>query len=177
VIAHLSADRLVLAGHSPGAAIAMSADPGRSDGLLLLDPAGLTRLHVGAAVLRATLPWLLRPTRRRSSALLRQMHAAGSRPPPELIDWMTLVARHCRTTVAPSPLPHAVLRRWREVPRAVLVGAEDCFLPAARLRSSVDTELRTEPRIVGEAGHLLPEERPTAVAAALAELPRPGKDR
>ena len=107
----VGADRLVLVGHSLGAAAALAADPAGVQGLLLLDPAGLTRLRVRPGTLAATLPWLLRPTPARSARLLAHMHAEGRAPSPQHFEWMTLVARNVRTSLAPSPLPGAVLDR------------------------------------------------------------------
>ena len=52
--------RIVLAGHSRGAAVALSAAPDRVDGLALLAPAGLTAVRPTIAMLRSTLPWLVR---------------------------------------------------------------------------------------------------------------------
>ncbi len=88
--------------------------------LVVIDPAGLMRLHVSPAVLRATLPWLLRPTRRRSRALLEHLTAPGRTSAPTLVDWMTLVARHTTPSGAPGPMPAAVTVGWRTIPRGPL---------------------------------------------------------
>ena len=166
----VAADRLVLAGHSLGAAAALTADPAGVHGLLLLDPAGVIRLRVRPGTLAATLPWLLRPTPARSGRLLGEMHARGRRPSPEHVEWMTLVARHVRTSLAPSPLPQAVLDRWRDTPRAILCGDQDCFLPVSPLAAAARTKLGIEVDVVADAGHLTPEDQPTRVAEAVGVL-------
>ena len=80
VVRPSAADRLVLAGHSLGAAAALTADPAGVQGLLLLDPAGLIRLRVRPGTLAATLPWLLRPTPDRSARLLARCTPGAVRP-------------------------------------------------------------------------------------------------
>jgi pimeloyl-ACP methyl ester carboxylesterase len=166
----VAADRFVLAGHSLGAAAALTADPAAVHGLLMLDPAGVIRLRVRPGTLAATLPWLLRPTPARSARLLGEMHARGRSPSPEHVDWMTLVARHVRTSLAPSPLPQAVLDRWRGTPRAVLCGDQDCFLPVPPLAAAARAKLGAEVDVVTNAGHLTPEDQPARVAEAAGAL-------
>ena len=170
IVAGLDADRLLLAGHSLGAAAALTADPAGVHGLLLLDPAGLIRLRVGLGTLGATLPWLVRPTPARSARLLALMHARGRSPSPEHVEWMTLVARHVRTSLAPSPMPPAVLDRWRDTPRAVLCGEQDCFLPVPPLAAAARAKLGVDLDVVAEAGHLAPEDQPQRVADAISAL-------
>ncbi len=175
LVGRLRAGRLLLVGHSLGAAIALAAPPAGVAGLVLVDPAGLVRLRVGARVLAATLPWLLRPTRARSARLLQHLHAATRRPADDAVEWMTSVARGTRTSGAPGPLPPAVVRRWRAVPRRVLSGAQDCFLPVPRLQAAVRARLDTELQILPGAGHLVPDERPEEVVGAVTGLAGPGR--
>jgi pimeloyl-ACP methyl ester carboxylesterase len=170
IAAALAADRLVLAGHSLGAAAALTADPAGVQGLLLLDPAGLIRLRVRPGTLAATLPWLVRPTPARTARLLAEMQARGRTPSPEHVEWMTLVARHARTSLAPSPLPPAVLDRWRDTPRAVLCGDQDCFLPVPPLAVGARAKLGVDLGVVAEAGHLTPADQPQRVAEAISAL-------
>jgi pimeloyl-ACP methyl ester carboxylesterase len=170
IVAGLDVRRVLLAGHSLGAAAALTADPAGVHGLLLLDPAGLIRLRVGLGTLGATLPWLMRPTPARSARLLALMHARGRAPSPEHVEWMTLVARHVRTSLAPPPLPPEVLDRWRDTPRAVLCGDQDCFLPVPRLADAVRRKLGVDLDVVAEAGHLTPEDQPERVAEAISAL-------
>ncbi|SNS30694.1 Pimeloyl-ACP methyl ester carboxylesterase [Geodermatophilus saharensis] len=170
LVAHLHADLLVLVGHSLGAAITLAAEPDGVAGLVLVDPAGIVRLRVGASVFAATLPWLLRPTTARSARLVRQLHGPGRHPADDEVEWMTLVARTTRTSAAPGPLPAAVLRRWRATPRAVLSGERDCFLPAPRLRDAVRRHLDVELQVLPGTGHMAPDEQPEAVVAAVDTL-------
>jgi pimeloyl-ACP methyl ester carboxylesterase len=172
IVAHLRTDRLVLVGHSLGAAIALAAGTPGVAGLVLLDPAGLIRLRVSPSVLAATLPWLVRPTPARSARLLRQLHAPGAQPSATQIEWMTLAARHSRSSLAPPPLPASSVRRWQAVPRAVLTGEGDCFLPVAGLRRAVRAELASELQVLEGAGHLTPDERPETIAEAIGRLAR-----
>jgi pimeloyl-ACP methyl ester carboxylesterase len=81
---------------------------------------------------------------------------------------MALVGRHVRTSLAPSPLPTADLDRLRDIPTTVLSGRHDAFLPADRLATSVRKRLPAAAmRIVDDAGHLMPHERPEVVAQEL----------
>jgi pimeloyl-ACP methyl ester carboxylesterase len=173
VITHLQADRLILAGHSLGAAITLAGGTSGVAGLLLLDPAGLVRLRVSPSVMAATLPWLVRPTPARSAHLLRHLHAPGWQPSATHIEWMTLAARHTRSTLAPSPLPGSSLRRWQAIPRAVLTGELDCFLPITSLRTTVRENLATDLQVLQGAGHLTPEEQTQAIAEAVEPLTGP----
>jgi pimeloyl-ACP methyl ester carboxylesterase len=161
---------LVVVGHSLGAAVALSAPPAGVDGLVLVDPAGLMRLRVPTAVLRSTLPWILRPTPDRSRALLRHLTAPGREPPEELVDWMTLVARHSRPVGAPGPLPSPVLARWRGTPTLVLSGEHDCFLPPDRLTRAVRGGLGTDLVVLPGTGHLSVDDDPDLIADAITDF-------
>jgi pimeloyl-ACP methyl ester carboxylesterase len=172
LVNHLRVDRLVLMGHSLGAAIALAAEPAGVTGLVLVDPAGLIRLRVGAPVLAATLPWLLGPSRARSARLLQHLHAAARRPADDAVEWMTLAARGSRTAGAPGPLPAVTVQRWRAVPRRVLSGEQDCFLPVQRLRAAVEAQLGVELQTLSGAGHLAPDEQPKQIVAAVTSLVR-----
>ncbi|MEV4837856.1 hypothetical protein AB0K05_25265 [Nonomuraea sp. NPDC049486] len=72
----------------------------------------------------------------------------------ELAEWMTLVARHSRTSLAPSLLPAPLVRRWRDTPVVVATGEEDCFYPPARLREPALALLGTEAVAMPGGGHL-----------------------
>jgi pimeloyl-ACP methyl ester carboxylesterase len=158
---------LVFVGHSLGAAVALAAPTRTVAALVVIDPAGLVRLRVPSAVLRATMPWLLRPTEPRSRALLRHLTAPGRSPDPALVEWMTLVARHTKPSGAPGPLPSAVTVRWRTVCRRAVSGEYDCFLPPHRVgpavRDRLDMELTTLPRL----GHLSVDDDPAGLAAVI----------
>ncbi|MFG2875403.1 alpha/beta fold hydrolase [Streptomyces sp. NPDC048337] len=161
VLDAVTAGPTVVVGHSFGAAIALSSPSPRIDRLVLLSPGGLGRLRLSPALLAASAAWFLRPTADRSARLLRAMLAPGHRPRAELVEWMTLVARHSRSSGAPgaAELPD------RAVPRLVATGAHDTFLPPRRLAPALRATLGTGLHVVADAGHLLVEERPDRVAA------------
>jgi pimeloyl-ACP methyl ester carboxylesterase len=170
IVAHLGPDAPVLAGHSLGAAAALMADPAAVRSLVLLDPAGVIRLRVPPATLAATVAWLGRRTSTSSARLLRHMHARHHAPSRGYVEWMTLVARQVRTSLAPSPLSRAVVDRWRGTPRAVLSGEQDCFLPVRPLTRAVRAGLGIELEVVAGAGHLVPEDQPRKVADRISGL-------
>lgn len=156
VVEKLAPGPVTVMGHSFGAAIALSADSARIERLVLVSPGGLTRLRVTPAVLAASAAWFLRPARAHSARLLRAMLGPGRPPREELVRWMTLVARHSRSSGAPgtaAPPP-------RTVPRLVVSGEHDTFLPPRRLGRAVRGALGTGLDVVPGAGHLLVEERP-----------------
>ncbi|CUR59941.1 conserved hypothetical protein [metagenome] len=161
---------VVLAGHSRGAAVALSADPVDVDGLALLSPAGLTQVRPSFAMLGATVPWLVRRNPAGARRLLDFMSGPGRVPSAELVDWMTVVARWCRTTGAPDPLPDVDLARWRGHPMVVAVGDSDAFFPAPRLAVACRTLLGVEALVVPRTGHLLVEEEPDLVARLVSGL-------
>jgi pimeloyl-ACP methyl ester carboxylesterase len=163
--------RLVVVGHSRGAAVALTARPETVDGLVLVSPAGLCRVRVTPQVLAATLPWLARPTPSRSTRLVRLMSGRQvAAVDASTAEWLTLVARSTRTTGAPGPLPAGDLARWRDHATPVLVGAEDVFFPPARLRPPAVELLGVRPVVVSGAGHLLADQAPTVVLEAAARL-------
>ena len=171
VLTGLGLDRPTVVGHSLGAVGALrgAAAGAHADRLVLLDPAGLMRLTVSAAVLRPTLPWLRAPNVVTSANLLRMMMAPGAEPDHDLVMWMTLVGQHVKTSLAPGPVAPQDLRRLRDTPIRIVSGGHDAFLPPTRLRRAAARRLPTaELEIVADAGHLLPHERPDTVLAALA---------
>ncbi|GGU70351.1 hypothetical protein GCM10010211_40010 [Streptomyces albospinus] len=147
--------------HSFGAAVALSADSPRIERLVLLSPGGLTKLRLPPTLLTAFATWYLRPTPKSSARLLRALHAPGRTPREELVDWMTLVARHARSSTEPgtAALPP------RPVPRLLLTGEHDVFLPPRRLAPAVRATLGTELRVMPGAGHLIVEEHADRLAA------------
>jgi pimeloyl-ACP methyl ester carboxylesterase len=134
--------------------------------LVLVDPAGLTRLRVPVRTARAALGWVVRPDDARAGALVAAMAAPGFAPHPDLVQWFALVGMHARTTLAPARLAPRTLRRVR-VPVSVLVGEHDPFLPAARLRRGARWLPDARVEVVAGTGHLLPVEAPDAVAGAV----------
>ncbi|WP_030089242.1 alpha/beta fold hydrolase [Streptomyces baarnensis] len=161
----------VVVGHSLGGAVALACDSPRIVGRVALSGAGITRLRVPAPLLAATVPWLLRPSVARSTALLRHMAAPGQGElPGHLSSWMCLVARHCRTSLAPPPLPSRLLEQRRTVPTLVVVGRFDPFLPPRALGPAARRRLGAEFQVIEGAGHLLLDEAPVEVSAVVEEF-------
>lgn len=151
---------LTLVGHSRGAAVALSASPDSVDALALFSPAGLTKVRPTVKMLRSTMPWLVRRDGVGARRLLDYMSGPGRTPATDLVDWMTLVARSCRTTGAPGPLPDAYLVRWRDHDVRVAIGEDDVFFPLDVMRESCRSKLGLDPCVVQGAGHLLVDEEP-----------------
>ncbi|MFG3406583.1 alpha/beta fold hydrolase [Streptomyces sp. NPDC048142] len=161
----------VLVGHSLGGAVALACDAPRIVGRVLLSGAGITRLRIPVPLMAATVPWLLRPSVARSTALLRHMAAPGrGELPGGLGVWMDLVARCCRTSLAPAPLPSDLLERRRSVPTLVATGRFDPFLPPHTLGPAARRRLGAEFRVIEGAGHLLLDEAPVEVCAVVEEF-------
>ncbi|RCV47665.1 alpha/beta fold hydrolase [Marinitenerispora sediminis] len=166
---------VILLGHSLGAAVALAAAPGPLvAGLALVNPAGLAPAALGPALIGATLPWLLAPSSASSTRLLRYMSGPGQagaarRAHPDA-HWMTLVATHTRTSLAPRPLPVRALGRWRGTPVRVATGSHDCFFPPARLRGPARAGLDADVHVLPGSGHLALHEAPQRIAALLATM-------
>ena len=158
---------VVVVAHSRAAAVALTAHPARVAALVLLNPAGLTTVRPGPAVLRTALPWMVASSEATSRRLLELMAGPTGGYPEELVEWLTLVATATRTTGAPGPLPPAITSRWRSGPVRVIVGEHDRFFPPARLDAAAHRLLGLTPTVVGGAGHLLPDQRPDVVARAV----------
>ncbi|WP_432022751.1 alpha/beta fold hydrolase [Streptomyces parvus] len=161
----------VVVGHSLGGAVALASDAPRIVGRVVLAGAGITRLRVPVPLLAATVPWLLLPSAARSATLLRRMAAPGrGELPGHLSAWMHLVARHCRTSLAPPPLPSSLLEQRRTVPTLVVAGRFDPFLPPRVLVPAARRRLGAEVRVIEGAGHLLLDEAPVEVSAVVEEF-------
>ncbi|MFH9499617.1 alpha/beta fold hydrolase [Streptomyces globisporus] len=162
---------VVAVGHSLGGAVALASNAPRIVGRVVLAGAGLTRLRVPVRLLAATVPCLLLPSAARSARLLRRMAAPGRGDPPgDLSAWMHLVARHCRTSLAPLPLPSSLLNQRRTVPTLVVAGRSDPFLPPRTLGPAARRRLGAEFRVIEGAGHLLLDEAPVEVSALVEEF-------
>lgn len=165
VRATTEADRLLLVGHSRGAAVALGADPASVHGLLLVSPAGLARVRMSPAVVGRSLAWLARPTPARTRRVVALMAGtADDRGLEHVTEWLTLTARGTRTTGAPGPLPTRLLARWQGRPVSVVAGALDAFFPPARLAEPARRHLGRDVEAVAGAGHLLTDQRPELVA-------------
>lgn len=155
--------RLVLAGHSRGAAVALLAPPEDVDAVALLSPAGFLRARPSPAMLRAAIPWMLQGGDDASRRLLTYMSGPGHTPSPDHVEWMTLLARTTRTTGAPGPLPARSLSGWRDSNVGLLVGQYDAFFPPGRLAPAARSALDRDPVAVSGAGHLVTDEEPDVV--------------
>lgn len=156
--------RIMLAGHSRGAAVALSAEPDSVQGLVLLAPAGLIGVRPSIEMLRATVPWLVQRNSAGARRLLEYMSGPAHTPGDEMVGWMTLVARTCHTTGAPGPLPDDILRNWQSRLVLVAVGEHDAFFPISKLREPCRSKLGREPLVIPGAGHLVVDEEPILVA-------------
>lgn len=163
-------ERIVLAGHSRGAAVALSATPHHVEGLALLAPAGLSRVRPSIEMLRATVPWLVRRNHAGARRLLEYMSGPAHAPAGDLVEWMTLVAQACRTTGAPGPLPEAHVGRWKGRDVQVAVGEYDVFFPVSTLGEPSRSLLGRDPMVVAGAGHLLVEEESLLVSEIVTSL-------
>lgn len=163
-------ERMVLAGHSRGAAVALSAEPDSVDGLALLAPAGLTHVRPSIGMLRSTVPWLVRRNSADARRLLQYMSGPAHAPGDDLVEWMTLVARACRTTGAPGPLPEEELTKWKGRDVQIAVGEHDAFFHVSTIREPCRTTLGRDPLVVAGAGHLLVDEEPGLVSDLVTSL-------
>lgn len=166
VLIHTVSGPVIVVGHSLGAAITLASTSPTIAGRLLISPAGLTRLAVPPRVLATTLAWLAVPTPARSHRLLRHLTVPTKPVESSLISWMTLVADHCRTSLAPPPL--ATISN--SVPTITALGDHDVFLPARHLIPAVRTRLGTELHVLTDCGHLATHDQPQRVAEYLTKL-------
>ncbi|MCG5220355.1 alpha/beta fold hydrolase [Streptosporangium sp. KLBMP 9127] len=172
VLEETETEEAIVVGHSLGGAIALACDSPRIAARVLLSTGGLTRLRVGTAMLAATLPWMMRPTQAHSAALLQQFLAPGHIPPAVLVDWYTLVARNCRSSLAPPALPAQTLLQRQSVPCLVATGEHDAFVPPQRLRPAALRHLATRLRVIPATGHLATDEQPQQVVSLVEEISR-----
>jgi pimeloyl-ACP methyl ester carboxylesterase len=161
---------VLVAGHSRGAAVALTAPPELVDGLALASPAGLVDVYPNWAILRATVPWMVRKNDRGSRQLAALMAGPELPYPDELVPWLTVAVRSAHPTGAPSRLPEDLLHRWRGHPVAVLVGEHDCFFDPATITRLAREDLGVTATVVPGGGHLLVDQAPQVVVGALAGL-------
>jgi pimeloyl-ACP methyl ester carboxylesterase len=154
----------VAVGHSLGGSVLLSCDSDRIVGRVLLAPAGIVPLHVEMRMMVPSLRWLLAPSLERTESMLGGFTAPGNPPPETIVQWLHLVAVHCRSTLAPPPLPDETLYRRRGSPLIVATGAHDRFLPPERLGPATRAKLGVDIEVIDSAGHLAGDERPEAVA-------------
>lgn len=145
----------LVVGHSLGGAIVLASGSPQIAGRVLLSSAGLVRLLLPPAVAVAAVPWMTRPTVLGTARMLQPMVAPGGRVPEELAEWMALVARSCRSSLAPPPLPPELPAKRRSVPCLVATGRYDVFLPPRRVGPAAQRHLGAEPDVLDGPGHLL----------------------
>ena len=165
---------VIVLGHSRGAAIALASTPNPLvAGLLLLNPAGLTAAGVSSESMRATLPWMIHPNEQTSNRLIEFLSGPSETACEEYSserEWLTLVARHCRTNTTPTPLNAEAFRAWSTTPITVATGSHDRFFSPARLHGPARRFLDAEVRTIEGAGHLALHEQPEKVAELLREF-------
>ncbi|MFE1169781.1 alpha/beta fold hydrolase [Nocardiopsis sp. NPDC058789] len=166
---------VIVLGHSRGAAIALSSTPSPLvAGMLLLNPAGLTAAGVSSESMRATLPWMIHPNEQTSTRLIEFLSGpstdTGCEEHRSEAEWLTLVARHCRTHSTPTPLHAESFLAWSGIPVRVATGSHDPFFSPARLHGPARRFLNTDVRTIEGAGHLSLYEQPERVAELLREF-------
>lgn len=170
ILAAIDADGVVLVGNSLGAAVALAAGSPRIAARALVSPAGFIRLRLDPELALASARWLLRPTAEHTRRMLRLFVAPGEDPPETEVEWMTLVARCCRTTLAPPPLSAGLLARRAERPCVVGVGEHDRFLPPQRLVPEVRRSMGLDVRVFSGVGHLTTPANLDQVVSLVAEV-------
>ncbi|WP_017542712.1 alpha/beta fold hydrolase [Nocardiopsis prasina] len=155
----------VVLGHSLGAAVALASSPREMvRGLVLVNPAGLTSAATPPELMRVTLPWMIGPRDDKSTRLLNFMSGPDFRHPVHpFASWMTMVGKHCRTSLAPGPLPTESLLAWQGHNVTVATGSDDVFFSPARLHGPARRFLDTDLHVLDKAGHLAPYEFPEQV--------------
>ncbi len=170
ILAAMDADGVVVVGNSLGAAVALAADSPRIAARALVSPAGFIRLGVDPQLAVASAVWLLRPTADQTRRMLRLFVAPGVDPPETEVEWMSLMATCCRTTLAPPPLSAEILARRAERPCVVGVGEHDRFLPPHRLAPAVRRTMNLDVRVFSGVGHLTTPADLAEVVSMVAEV-------
>ena len=152
---------ITVMGWSFGAAVVLSCTSPLIGRRVLVSPGGLVRLSTPRSVLTGGARWALRRRPRDSASLLGLMHGPGFNPRPELVEWMTLVARHVRSSADPG----RAVPTEPGLPTTAVSGEHDVFLPPERLRPALQQALGVELLVVPGGGHLLAEESPREIAA------------
>ncbi|MBB4702157.1 alpha/beta fold hydrolase [Sphaerisporangium siamense] len=170
ILAAADLDGVVLVGNSLGAAVALAAGSPRIAARALVSPAGFIRLTVDPAMALASTMWLLRPTAGHTRRMLGMFVAPGEDPPETEVEWMTLMAASCRTTLAPPPLPAELRTRRADRPCVVGVGEYDRFLPPRRLAPALRRTMNLDLRILPGMGHLTTPAHLGDVVSLVAEV-------
>ena len=170
VVQQVADEPMIVAGHSLGAAVALSAAPSPSiAALALFGPAGLAKVRITPTLLTTSIPWMVRPSAANATRLLRYMQHPSSPVDDQLVEWLALVSRHTKQVGAPGPLSSEDLARWRSKV-TVITGAGDRFFPPERLVPRARQLLDAAVDVVGDSGHLVPDEQPDRVIQILLDL-------
>lgn len=168
VLAAAGLDGVVVVGNSLGAAVALASASPRIAARVLISPAGIMRLSVEPRLALASTLWLAHPTPATAGRMLRLFAGPAERPPAADVDWMALMAANCRSTLAPPPLPAAVLARRARQPCVVAVGEYDRFLPPRRLAPALRRTMGLDLQIIPGMGHLTTPAHLAAVVGLVA---------
>ena len=155
-------------GHALGAAIALLAQPEHVADLVLVNPAGIVKARRTTAVTNAELRWRVRPAPHTARTLVQRLAAPVTTIADDTVRWVELVGVHTNPASTPAPVGDDVLAHWahRAGDVRILAGAHDPRFPPDRLATIAGTHgLSTT--VVQGAGHLIPDERPEAIVAAL----------
>ena len=168
VIATLGQKPTVVA-HASGAAMALLADPESMADVVLVNPGGIVNAVRSVGDRVADLRWRLQPGAHTARARLQRLAAPAAMLDDDTVRWFELVATHARPGgTAPSTVGGDVLGAWsaRAGDLRILAGAQDPLFPPGRLAPAT-SRLGLATTVVQGCGHLLPVERPEAIAAAL----------
>jgi pimeloyl-ACP methyl ester carboxylesterase len=170
VIAALSLRQPAVAGHSYGGWLGLQLARYRPDALgplvLLAPAAGLTAFHWPVGLfLRVAEHLPLKPT---AGDTLRMQAHRGFELEPDFVALMEIVNRELRTDVLfPGPMSDEDLAAINH-PTLILIGEEEVlFDPKAALSRGLSLMANAEGKLVPEASHLLPMERPALVDEAI----------
>ena len=165
VVAQTGSPSCLLFGHSFGGAVTLSCDSPLVRGRLAVSTGGLCRLRVTPAVVADFAAWAVFPRPATSRRLLRRLMGPGQTPRPELVGWMTLVARHTRPVSTSE-----TTRPSRNIPTIIATGEADVFLPPSRLAPATRAAFDSDLRVIAGAGHLVTEERPEDLLTLVKQL-------
>jgi pimeloyl-ACP methyl ester carboxylesterase len=165
VVENATSGPVVVFGHSFGGAVALAAGSSRIRGRLAISTGGLCSVRLTPATLLAFVGWAARPSGSSSVRLLRALSAPGSEPRADLVEWMTLVAKHTRP-VSSSDLIRAPSR----IPVVVATGEHDTLIPPGRLRPAARRILDVDLTVVPGGGHLVTEELPDQLVSLIGIL-------
>jgi pimeloyl-ACP methyl ester carboxylesterase len=173
LLPQLTAEPVILVGHSLGAAIALASTPSeRVAKLVLLNPAGIVSLRRTPELTWLRTKWRYNPTLEHSEQLLSYLVSPRSFPDMGLVSWYTMVAEHCVPGRLPPRLPDRTVRRWSgRIPVVVATGEHDRLVSPEWLSPRVRDLLGVDVRILDHVGHLALREAPETVTELIASSP------